>query len=212
MNQPENPNPSVAAGAAPQAPPETNHVLGLPIAPHVWQRLAILAVLFIIVHSDFLIRTARIAWTDGDWSHAMLVPFFSLYFVYQQREKLADVTARPCWPALAVVVGGLVGYLTGLIYANDMLKGYSMIVEMFGLVLLLAGPGVARLLWFPILYLAFAVKISPNLWETIAWQMQLFAAHASVLTLTLIGLDVQVTTTTIELWRGVERLGALNVA
>jgi len=185
-----------------------------PLIPsHVWVRIAIIAALFIPLHWDIINRLIRFAWTDGDWSHAFLVPLISIYFIHQRREALRAVTPRTCWWGLPLLLAGMIGYFLSIYpVRNDMLKGYFMIFEIFALVLLLAGPGVIRVVWLPIVYLMFAVKVSQKYWTIIAENLQFFAAKASVVTLQLFGIDATVTGTTIDLWKGMEPLGSLNVA
>ena len=183
------------------------------LPPHVRVRIGILGALFLVLHADILLRLGRIAWSDGDWSHAFLIPVISLYFIFQHRDRLGATAPRPCWWGLVLMLVGLAGYLLGLYpLRNDMVKGYSMIVELFGLVLLMVGPAMMRWLWFPIVYLAFAVKVSYHLWESVAWRLQLLAAEGAVFLMTLFGIESDVVGTRIELYEGIERIGALNVA
>ena len=54
-----------------------------------------------------------------------------------------------------------------------------MIVGLFGLLLFLLGPKMITILWFPIIYLGFGVKISPRYWSDIAAKLQGVAAVSS---------------------------------
>lgn len=176
-------------------------------------RAAILALAFLALHAEILFRIAWVAWTDGDWSHAFLIPLISAYFVHLSRDRLAAVRYRTFWPGLAVMAAAVAVYFYAVAHALDTVKGYAMIANLFGLTLLLAGPAAMRVLALPILYLAFAVKLPDELWTQIAWHMQIFAARCSVLSLMVLGVDAVVTATTIELWsRTGELIGSLNVA
>ncbi|MHC4994039.1 MAG: exosortase/archaeosortase family protein [Planctomycetota bacterium] len=198
--------------SGPPLPPDPAPDLATWFPPHARVRVAALGALFVILHLDILTRLYRFARTDGDWSHALLVPFFSLYFIYQHRERIAAATARVCWPGLAVMLAGLGAYAWALLAGNDMLKGYAMLVELLGLTLLMVGPGVMRWLWFPIVYLVFAVKVNEPLWAALAWQLQLIAANGAVAILNALGMDAVVTTTTLEFWSGAQKLTELTVA
>ncbi len=167
-----------------------------------WCWIAVLGSLFAVLHRTFLWRMVRIATGEwgGDWSHAMVVPLISVYFITQNRSRLASATSRVYLPGLVLLFGGILSF-AWCIYPvrNDMFQGYSMIVGLFGLVLFLLGPAVMRTLWFPILYLALGVKISQRIWEQIAWQLQLVAAKSSTIVLQMLGVDASVTGSTIEL-------------
>ena len=167
-----------------------------------WGWIAGLGLLFVYLHRHFLWRMYRIATGEwgGDWSHALIVPIISCYFISQNRHLLAAGKRCVYWPGLLVLFAGMFSF-AWCIYPvrNDMLQGYSMIVSLFGLVLFLLGPGMMRVLWFPIVYLALGVKISDRLWEQIAWKLQLVAAKSSAFVMQLLWVDAAVEGSTITL-------------
>ncbi len=192
-----------AVAAAPPSLAESTVPL---ISPRAWAWILTLGALFIALHRIYLERLFRIV-TDSsgenffqvlisaattkwnpDWSHALVVPFISAYFIHQHRQRLAATEKRLCWWGLPIMFAGLLAY-TWCLYPvrNDMLQGYSMIVTLFGLVLFLLGPQPMTVLWFPIAYLVFAVKISDRIWDQIAWKMQQIASVSSALVLQMIG-------------------------
>jgi len=165
-----------------------------------------LAVLFVGLYHTWLFRMYRIAmdrW-GGDWSHAIVIPAISAYFVWQQRERLLQVPKRLYWPGLPIMFLGILSYAWWIHPGrNDMLQGYSMILSLFGMVLFLFGPRVMTWLWVPITYLMLGVKVSDRIWEAIAWKLQLLAAKASSIVLTFCGLvmdiEANVSGSTIEM-------------
>jgi len=201
------------------------------LSPSAVLWLAGLAALFITLHHVVIVRLLRVAtnakgdnifevlisaplssW-NPDWSHAMVVPLISGYYIYIKRGVLRRAESRLYWPGLLVLFAGLLGY-SFWIYPgrNDMFQGYSMILTLMGMALFLLGPAMLKTLWFPIVYLAFAVKIAPRIWEHIAWNLQLIASRSATVLLNLLGIDAEITGSTIELYRGMEFLGKLNVA
>ncbi len=76
------------------------------IKPHGWVQIGILATLFVALFWDFLYRafgvtlrdgelvTRGYAWNDANWSHALVVPLISLYFLHQHREELRHARAN----------------------------------------------------------------------------------------------------------------------
>jgi len=110
---------------------------------------------------------------DPNWSHVLFVPLISLYFVGQRKQQLLSTQRRLCWPGLYIALFGMLCYSAGLFpIRNDMARGYSMVLTLFGIVLFLLGPGMMRHLWFPILYLAFSVKVSDRIWSIVASALQ----------------------------------------
>ena len=169
--------------------------------------LVALGLLFFVLHREFLWRMYRIATGEwgGDWSHALLIPLISVYFVYQHKTELIRTVTRVYWPGLVVLFLGLGGFAFWIYPGrNDMFQGYCMIISLFGLVLFLFGPRMMRLLWFPILYLSIGVRVAPRLWDAIAAKLQFIAAQAAAVVLKLAGLllnfNAEVRGSTIELW------------
>ena len=112
---------------------------------------------------------------------------------------------------------GIVGYILGIYpIRNDMAKGYSMILALGGLVWFLCGAKVAKIAWFSVFYMVFAIKLSDRIWEVVAFKLQGIAAAASGVTINLLGLpaglEAEVVGHTIQLWHHGEQLGnGLNV-
>lgn len=180
---------------------------------HAWIQVAVIGGLFIWLHWHILDILGEIALRDSDWSHAFLVPLFSLYFIHHSRDRILAEAVRPCWYGLPLFLLGLLAYFMAVYPVQSiMFKGYAGIIELLGLCLLFLGPRMMRWLWFPVCYLGFGIKFSSRIWNVVAWRLQLIAAQSSVALLNLFGLDAEVKGATIELWRGVDYLGALNVA
>lgn len=171
-----------------------------------WGWILGLGGLFVALHWWFFFRTFKRSLHEwgGDWSHALIVPLISAYFVYQNAEKLASLSRRVFWPGLAIMLAGILSFIWWIEPGrNDMFQGYSMIITLFGLVLFLLGPTMMRVLWFPIAYLAVGVKVSERIWDQVAWKLQLIAAQAATIVLQLLGqvlgIDASVQGSTIKL-------------
>ncbi|MEM9345123.1 MAG: exosortase/archaeosortase family protein [Planctomycetota bacterium] len=142
--------------------------------------IAVIGLLMIAFHWFLISRMVRIALDDPNWSHMLIIPFISIYYIHLNRHKLMATPKRVCLWGLPLIMMGLGGYVLGIFpIKNDMAMGYSMILTIFGICLLLLGPGMMKTLWFPIAFLVFAIKISPAIWAVIASKMQLFAAKGS---------------------------------
>lgn len=203
----------LAAGASPNRPggsPQlpSPHLLEADqplITRGGWMWIGILSLLFVLVHGtylqrlflivtnvtktrgdnflDVLLSAATTNW-NPDWSHALVMPLISLYFLHQNRARLAAAQPRISWWGLPILILGLLGHAFWIYPGqNDMFQGYCMILGLFGLVLLVLGPSMMKVLWFPILYLVFAVKISDKLWEIIATNLQYIAAACATVAL-----------------------------
>ena len=88
-----------------------------PIPLWGWCWILGLAALFVILHRNFLWRMFRIATGEwgGDWSHALVVPLISAYFISQNRHRLAWTVSRVYWPGLIILFMGIFSCQTGTV-------------------------------------------------------------------------------------------------
>ncbi|MBL0871109.1 MAG: exosortase/archaeosortase family protein [Phycisphaerales bacterium] len=129
----------------------------------------------------------------GDWSHAYMVPAISAYLLWQRREELSRVRAVTYWPGLLLVMLSIACYVFFLAgVPNHMGQGWSAILCVFGLVLLLCGPGVAKIAVLPIGYLLMGVTISEQVMNRITWPLQQIAAQGAYVLLTMLGVQVEI--------------------
>jgi exosortase len=144
--------------------------------------IAVIGVLIVAFHFHVISRMVRIGLDDPDWSHILIIPFISIYYIHLNRHKIMATPRRVCRWGLPFIIAGLGGYVLGIYpIKNDMAMGYSMILTIFGIVLLLLGPAMAKKLLFPIVFLGFAIKISPAIWSVVSSKMQRIAAEGSVI-------------------------------
>ncbi|MEM7576182.1 MAG: exosortase/archaeosortase family protein [Planctomycetota bacterium] len=188
MSQSTSFNPLAGPSAATPSAPSVNRAdLTNPPDPFqsrvVWALLAVTAVLFVGLFWEVIERGARAA-VDPDWAHIAAAPAVAIAYILGNRTRIAELPAKLYWPGLAVVFLGLFSYLWWVFPGrNDMFRGYSLILTLFGMVLFAFGPNRMRMLWFPIAYLVFAVKIPDSIWEQVAFQLTLVAAAGSEITL-----------------------------
>jgi len=201
----------------------------IPASGWVW--ICAIGALFVALHWQFIRRMFLIATNapghdfqamlahlasmqlNPDWSHILIIPFISAYYVFTKKDQLLATARRTFWPGLLFVFAGVLGYALGVWpIRNDMAQGLAMICTLFGIVLFLLGPGMMKYLWFPILYLVFTIKVSEAIWERLAWKLQIIASHSATHVLNIAGIQAEVDGSTIEMFHGLEYLGSLNVA
>jgi len=159
------------------------------ITPTGWVWAAVLGGLFVLVHWIAISFMGRNAIGHlQDWGHILIVPAISAYYIFLKRDRLAELRPRLYWPGLIVLVIGVFAYMLAIYPArNGMAWGYATILTLFGLVLFTLGPAKMSVLWFPIAYLFFAVRVSQKVWDELAWQMQLVAAGGATIALKALG-------------------------
>ncbi len=97
---------------------------------------------------------------------------------------------------------------------NDYLKDLGMVVTLFGIVLMLCGPGVMRTAWFPIAFLVCALPWPGLVYSWVAEPLSQFAAYVAVTVLKLTGVDASTSGTKIVIYSGLSGIPPriLNVA
>lgn len=135
-----------------------------------WGMLAVVGLLFLLwpyQHWDFtrkqsvLAGWARWVSTKGDWQFCLLVPVLTGWLVWLRRDELKRQPWQGHWAGSLVLAAGLFCYWIG--YKAD--TGYpgflSVQFVLAGLILLMAGWGWMRTLFFAWLFLFFAWPMQP---------------------------------------------------
>jgi exosortase len=129
-------------------------------------------------------------WEDPNYSHGLIVPMFSGYLVWQERERLRALPLCGSWLGLPVLVAGLALLLLGVAGTELFLMRSSLIVVIAGLVLLHAGTAVFRQLLFPLAFLLFMIPLPSIVFNAIAFPLQGLAATNATAALDFLGVPV----------------------
>ena len=116
--------------------------------------------------------------------------------------------------SLAATLFGLGLFVYGIYPGqNDYLKDLGMVVTLFGIVLMLCGPGVMRTAWFPIAFLVCAIPWPGLVYSWVAEPLQHLAAEVAVGVLRLTGVESITSGTKIVIFgNGITPQRTLNVA
>ncbi|MBL8759717.1 MAG: exosortase/archaeosortase family protein [Phycisphaerae bacterium] len=180
---------SMSGGVGGLKGPPARTLRELMLQPPMLAAIAILLVGFAAYFRQFLVTQARFSIErPQDWGHSFLVPLISAYLLWRERDTIMASRASVYWPGLMPLVLGVVCYpfmLLGI--KNHMFAGASLILTLFGAVLLLGGPSVMRAAFLPIAYLIFGVTISERVMIALTTQLQSVAASGGVLTINMLG-------------------------
>lgn len=202
------------------------------VSPIGWVWITAITCLFIVFHQTVMISMIRIAtnshgdntleilqnvftssW-NHDWSHVLAIPFIALAYVLGRKRMIMAERLTIFWPGLLLIFVGIAAYCLAIYpIRNDLARGLAMLMVLFGLVLFLTGPSVMKVLWFPIAYLFFFVKLPWRWMDTITWSLQNVASRGATMCLKVLGVflgfDVENRGTTINL--GFENAAGLYV-
>lgn len=146
--------------------------------------------LLIILYGDVLIKWGADLWNDDNYSHGLLIPFISLYFVKTRLSALKKAGISPCYSGLLIILAGLSLFILGTIGGEIFSKRFSLVVLLYGLILFIEGKQTASILRFPVGILFFAVPLPYILYNAVAFPLKLVATQISVVLLGLYGLPV----------------------
>jgi len=160
-----------------------------PFEPAHLAMIAILGSAFVLVFFRWLLKQNDFsAKYSEDWGHAWFVPLIALFLVWQSRQALLSKAREVFWPGLLPIVLGMASYFFFVIIVpNHMLQGASMILTVFGLVLMLLGPGMMTVLFPAVAYLGFAVTISQQIMTKATFALKMIASSGAGITLEVLG-------------------------
>lgn len=126
----------------------------------------------------------------SDNSHGILVPFITLYFIWNHREAIIDLPKRTSNWGFFLLIISLVFYLIS--YAGGVaVTARAMIVfSLIGLVLYNWGGDVTRKLLFPLLFLLFMVPIPVSFIGLISLPLQHLATDIAAFVIRLTSIPV----------------------
>jgi exosortase len=157
-----------------------------------WIKLLALGVVVIGVYWQELNKLVNQFLADPNYSHGFIIPLFSLYLLYNWRDELRRTDRRIClWGVVVVVAALVIRALAIVVIKNDWIAQLTLPLLIWGLVLWLAGPRMARLTFVPIFFLALAAPLPDRLYNMIALPLQNFAARMSTGMLRVFGAEIR---------------------
>ena len=129
-------------------------------------------------------------YNDPDYSHGFLVPFLSVFFIWERWDDLKQVEFQPSYWGGVLLGFGLMMLVIGLIGAELYTQRASLIAVCAGLVLLVGGWQMLWMLKLPLAFLIFMIPLPAIVVNTIAFPLQLFAAKTASFCLFSLGIPV----------------------
>jgi len=158
--------------------------------PVPWVALAWFGVLLIAAYFPIVKHLVEQWSTDEDVSHGFFVPLVAGFIAWQRRDQILAVDYQPAWWGLGVMAwAALQGYV-GMLGAELFLQRTSFLIALVGLLLVIGGTKLVRVLAFPLLLLPFMIPIPSVIYNQITFPLQLFASQVAEFTLNLVGIPV----------------------
>jgi len=164
-------------------------------SPLTWVVVALLIVCF----ASYL-KWMWDVWMRSDYyGHGPLIPLISAYVIYRRRNQLRQAGGGHHLWGLGLLVPGIAIFLAAVYLDVNFIQGFAMIMVIGGLIVLLWGWGRAKVLLFPIAFLAFMVPTGRLLVTQFSGPLQTYGAAVAAKTVSLVGMPVSLQGTTIEI-------------
>lgn len=154
----------------------------------VWP--GILAGLTFILYAPVLKGLVQNWWGNPDYGHGFLVPVFSGYILWREREKWMNTEIRPSNFGLLVMIGAVVVLLGGSLGAELFTTRISLLLLIAGMILFLAGWKMLRAVSFPLAFLLLMIPIPVIIYNQITFPLQLLASRFATFWLELVRVPV----------------------
>lgn len=155
-----------------------------------WWQGALLAVLIASLYGSILFHLVKQWANDPNFSHGFFVPAFSLFVLWQSRERIARQPCRPSGWGLPVIFLALFVLVVGVLGAELFLSRVSLLLLIAGLVIFFCGWPLFRTVLFPWAFLILMIPIPAIVFTQITFPLQMLASKAAALLLPLVGVPV----------------------
>jgi exosortase len=176
-------NQAVQAAPLPLAPPPSSERIPL------WQTLGLCAALAWL-YAPILAHLVGQWVHDPNYSHGFFVPAFSLYLLWDERDRLRALPLDPSWSGVLLLALAVVVLMAGVLGAELFLSRSSFLIAIAGLVVLMYGWNHLRAAIFPWLFLLFMIPIPNIIFNQITFPLQLLASKTAASILPLLGVPV----------------------
>jgi exosortase len=183
---------------------------------HHYIKIAIIAALLYFLFRNEIGSIVNRWLTDPTWSHGLLIPFFSLFFLNQKRKAILNIKSKPNYLGLLFLIMAILFYFFNIVSPSGYayFRRISIIAALGAVVLFLGGWCLVKHTWLPIIFLIFAVPLPQRYYVSLTMPMRQLAATIATALLNLIsGIEANVNGVVIDvIYKGQRVEPALNVA
>jgi exosortase len=155
-----------------------------------WWRAAVLLLLVGWLYASILSRLSVQWWNDPNFSHGFFVPLFSLFVLWQDRQRLTKFPAKPSFWGLPILILAVAVLVVGVLGAELFLSRISLLLVLAGLVIFFLGWDFFRAVLFPWGFLILMIPIPTLIFNQITFPLQLLASKVAATLLPLAGVPV----------------------
>lgn len=113
---------------------------------------------------------------DSYYTHGILVPFVTIYLIWQKRELLKKTIIKPNLWGVALILTGILFHIGASLFRVYFVSGFSILLVLFGLVIFFFGLSILKIIWLPMFFLIFMIPLPMIIITGISFRMKLLAA------------------------------------
>lgn len=172
---------------------------------HIWKFSLVQIIFFILVvgivgyaYSDVLGKIVT-AWETPEYSHAYLIPFISLFIIWQNFEKIQRTRFRGSWLGVVLLLFGSFLILAGELSTLYIIIQYALLIVLCGLIMSFTGVSRFYLFLVPVFLLFFTIPLPSFLYNGLSSYLQLISSNIGVAFIRLFGISVYLEGNVIDL-------------
>ena len=137
--------------------------------------------------------------TKEEYGYGYIIPFITLFLVWQRKDQLAVTEFNPSAMGLILVVlGGLLLFL-GSLATTHTLSQYGLVLVIMGVALTMLGWKAFKIVMVPLAVLFFMVPLPPFIYNTLSTKLQLISSEIGVAVIRLFDISVYLEGNVIDL-------------
>jgi exosortase len=142
-----------------------------------WGPVVLLAALLVWLYHGIAIKLVT-DWVElPDFGHGILIPFFALFLLWDNRNEFRNTPIAPTWAGTVLVVLGLFMLLLGRLGADLFFQRTSFVVLIAGILWTLLGKPMLRRSLFVLFVLLLAIPLPTIVFNQITFPLQLLASR-----------------------------------
>lgn len=147
-------------------------------------------------------------WEKPEYGYGYLIPFITAFLIWQRRDRLEAIAFTGSRWGVATVVLGLLIAFAGRLGAVHTIIQYGVFVTVLGLFWAFYGGAAFRLVFVPLLLLAFAIPLPGFFYQSMSNHLQLISSRLGVEFIRLVNVPVYLEGNVIDL--GVYKLQVVD--
>ena len=167
--------------------------------PWTWVVVATAGVMLAIVFSDGLAHMMREWQGKEEYSYGYLIPFITLFLIWQKKEILRRTPFNGSWAGMGVICVGVFLFVAGNLSVLYSIIQYSFLVVLAGAVLTLIGWQAFKIISVPLFVLAFMIPLPDFIYQGLSANLQLLSSQLGVWIIRLFGISVYLQGNVIDL-------------